>query len=214
MESLKYPQQETQCAEFEETVRDMEKFVFSMTSDNLVLDGNFVGVGISEPSKERLLHQIEQLKADLSERMKDSENLSIMEEKFTEVQEKSSALKNENDRFRKAIKQMQVRIEQLECEPSVEIMQISSPQQTQRIESLNEELSKAKEQITLLLEEKECLEKKVGSLNEVCVKMTKDASLNAQVSHSFHFAVQFFIEALSRNFHKYPTIELHKNFKT
>ena len=182
MESLKFPEQETQCTEFVESFRDVEKFMYSLTSENLVIDCNFAGGGMSEPGRERLLHQIEQLKADLSERMKDSENLTIMEEKFNEAREKSSALKNENDRFRKAIKQMQVRIEQLECEPSVEIMQISSPQQTQRIESLNEELSKAKEQISLLLEEKECLEKKVNSLNEACVKMTKDASLNAQVS--------------------------------
>ena len=126
--------------------------------------------------------KIEELKAELSERMKNDEELHLMENKIQEMEESNATLVSERDKLKKMVVQLQQKIEQLEFEPSVEVMQVASPQQTKIIDGLNAELIKAKDQIKSLFEENECLLQKVNSLNEVCMKMSQDASQHSIVS--------------------------------
>ena len=136
----------------------------------------FVSDGLTQQIRDKD-SLINDLKSDLSERMNDTEQLMQLQERFNEMQNDSMKLNSNTEKLKKVVQQQKMKIEQLECEqPSVEIMQIASPQQTKRIETLNAELQRASLEIKKLLDEKVSFEK------DLKAQMSRDASLQSKVS--------------------------------
>ena len=133
-------------------------------------------------SKEhKMSEEIKALKIQLGELMKNREEINEIQAEMQEMKESNAELLSERNKLSKEVVKLYQRIEQLEVEPSVEVMQVTSPQQAKVIEDLNEKLTRTKEQVETLVEENECLLEKVSSLNEVCLKMSQDASQNSMV---------------------------------
>ena len=133
-------------------------------------------------SKEHKMNEeITALKIQLGELMKNREEINEIQAEMQELKESNAELLLQRNKLNKEVAKLHQRIEQLEVEPSVEVMQVTCPQQTKVIENLNGELTRTKEQLETLVEENECLLEKVNSLNEVCLKMSQDASQNSMV---------------------------------
>ncbi|XP_065058937.1 optineurin-like isoform X2 [Rhopilema esculentum] len=143
---------------------------------------------------ENLKGKISQLKEELLEHKENTEKLHLLEKEMENIKAESSELRSSSEMMKKKIKFQQQRIEQLEFEPSVEIMQIASPEQTKTIENLNQDLIKANEKVMSLCEENECLKKKISSLNDVCLQLTKgsppEEKANDQEPASIELAIQ------------------------
>ena len=131
---------------------------------------------------ENLKGKIIKLKEELLEHKENTEKLHLLEKEMENIKAESSELRSNGEMMKKKIKFQQQRIEQLEFEPSVEIMQIASPEQTKMIENLNQDLIKANEKVMSLCEENECLKKKISSLNDACLQLTRASSPEEKVS--------------------------------
>ena len=132
--------------------------------------------------EEKMNQQIINLRTELLDRMKNDEEIRKLQDRVQEIEQINAGLVVEKKKLKDSESLLLQKIELLEVEPSVEIMQVASPQQTKVIENLHGELAKAKDQIKSLVEENECFARKVASLNEVCQKLNEDASKHSMVS--------------------------------
>ncbi len=138
---------------------------------------------------------INELKADLSERKKDTESLNILRAKFKENQELNQKFELENEKLKRFVRQLQKKVDQLEADqPSVEIMQVASPKQTRIIEGLQRDLENAKKELNQYQEEKLEDESTIKALNKACSKLSQEVSLQSKVSSTYQFRVLFIWE--------------------
>lgn len=131
---------------------------------------------MNQDKEDKLNQKIDKLKAELSMRMENDANIHSLESNLQDLEECNAKLESERDKLKKLVAQLQQKIEQLEFEPSVEIMEITSPQQAKVIEDLKDELRKSKEQVNSLIEENGCLMMKMCTLNEACIKLKQEVS--------------------------------------
>ena len=181
------PVQESQHSiqELQNNVEQLSSFITNLSEISLGID-----VMAWKAREDELIQEIKDLKTQLSKQMRNDEEIHKLEDKIQDMDGLNAALVSERDKLNKLVTQLHEKIEQQEIEPSVEIMQIVSPQQTKVIENLNEELARARDQIKTLTEENDCLSQKVNTLNEVCQKMSQDASQNSLVSHFNLYYIQ------------------------
>lgn len=190
--SLRFPVQETQY-NIQQLQSDIDQLFCSLQSlekaslSHESLKGSSREGQLSQEnemlrSKEHKMNEeITALKIQLGELMKNREEINEIQAEMQELKESNAELLLQRNKLNKEVAKLHQRIEQLEVEPSVEVMQVTCPQQTKVIENLNGELTRTKEQLETLVEENECLLEKVNSLNEVCLKMSQDASQNSML---------------------------------
>lgn len=178
-ESLKFPVQETHMSleEIQSHLEGICASIIDFEKRSQHVDAFFLE---SKVAKQNQI--IEDLKVELSRQMENGKKICNLENFVQEMKESNAKLESERDKYRSLSLQLQQKIEQIEFEPSVEVMQVASTQQEKVIEGLNNELIKAKDRITSLSEENGCLMQKVNTLNEICTKMNHDASQLSIVS--------------------------------
>eukprot|EP00794_Sanderia_malayensis_P007572 gene7572-8412_t len=199
-------------------IQESQDLLESISNDVIGLQHSIQERGVYTVTDSSL---IDDLKADLSERMKDSESLKVLREKFDEIQELNEKLQTENGKCKKFIRQQQQKIEQLESEqPSVEIMQIASPQQSKAIENLKKELENKGNEMQKLQDENQELEEKVEALNAMCARKSQETSLHmkadleeiGEIRETYEIAIEGLKDEIAAE--KQKTLELSEMLKS